>query len=56
MKQHFATASDCYKAGKKLKPRGVMLHATGANNPNLKRYVRTGKRTCDSWLNHPPKK
>jgi N-acetylmuramoyl-L-alanine amidase len=39
MKQYFATASDCYKAGKKLKPRGVMLHATGANNPNLKRYV-----------------
>lgn len=29
----------CYKAGKKLNVKGVMVHSTGANNPNLKRYV-----------------
>ncbi len=31
--------NDCYKAGAKLKPKGVMVHSTGANNPNIKRYV-----------------
>jgi N-acetylmuramoyl-L-alanine amidase len=39
MKQYFATESDCYKAGRPMVPRGVMLHSTGANNPNLRRYV-----------------
>lgn len=29
----------CYKTGAKIKPRGVMVHSTGANNPTLKRYV-----------------
>ena len=33
------TNCDAYKAGKKIKPKGVMVHSTGANNPNLKRYV-----------------
>lgn len=33
------TNNDCYKAGKKITPKGVMVHSTGANNPNLKRYV-----------------
>ncbi len=33
------TANDCYKAGKTIVPRGVMLHSTGANNPKLCRYV-----------------
>lgn len=31
--------NDCYKAGRKITPKGVMVHSTGANNPNLKRYV-----------------
>lgn len=31
--------NDCYKAGRSIIPRGVMLHSTGANNPNLRRYV-----------------
>ncbi|NLZ54921.1 MAG: amidase [Thermoanaerobacteraceae bacterium] len=31
--------NDCYKAGRKIKPRGIMVHSTGANNPWLKRYV-----------------
>ncbi len=29
----------CYKAGKKIVPKGIMVHSTGANNPWLKRYV-----------------
>lgn len=33
------TENDCYKAGKKLAPRGVMVHSTGADNSNLRRYV-----------------
>jgi hypothetical protein len=33
------TKNDCYKAGRKITPKGVMVHSTGANNPNLKRYV-----------------
>lgn len=31
--------NDCYKAGRKITPKGIMWHSTGANNPNLKRYV-----------------
>ncbi|MEA4934908.1 MAG: N-acetylmuramoyl-L-alanine amidase [Lawsonibacter sp.] len=33
------TANDCYKSGKTIVPRGVMIHSTGANNPKLCRYV-----------------
>ena len=29
----------CYKAGRTIKPKGIMVHSTGANNPYLKRYV-----------------
>lgn len=33
------TNNDCYKTGEKIKPKGIMVHSTGANNPNLSRYV-----------------
>lgn len=33
------TNNACYKAGRTIAPRGIMVHSTGANNPNLKRYV-----------------
>ena len=33
------TANDCYKTNQWIKPKGVMVHSTGANNPTLKRYV-----------------
>lgn len=33
------TNNRCYKAGRKIKPKGIMVHSTGANNPKLKRYV-----------------
>ncbi len=41
------TANDCYKAGRTIKPKGVMVHSTGANNPNLKRYVQPVSTTPD---------
>ena len=34
-----ATWSECYKEGKTISPSGIVVHSTGANNPNLKRYV-----------------
>lgn len=37
--QQFATKNKCYITGTKITPCGVMVHSTGANNPNLKRYV-----------------
>ena len=33
------TGNDCYQANRWIKPAGVMVHSTGANNPNLRRYV-----------------
>ena len=35
----FLTENDCFAAGENLWARGVMVHSTGANNPNLSRYV-----------------
>ena len=39
LKKLIFTNNRCYKAGKTIKPKGIMVHSTGANNPNLKRYV-----------------
>ena len=33
------TENDCYRAGRTIAPKGIMVHSTGADNPNLKRYV-----------------
>ena len=33
------TKSDCYKTKRKMTPKGIVVHSTGVNNPNLKRYV-----------------
>lgn len=33
------TENDCYKSGKTIDVKGIMVHSTGANNPNLSRYV-----------------
>lgn len=41
MKLHklILTNNACYKAGRTIKPKGIMVHSTGANNPYLKRYI-----------------
>ena len=33
------TENAWYKAGRKVTPKGIMVQSTGANNPNLRRYV-----------------
>lgn len=33
------TRNDCYLRGRTIRPRGVMVHSTGANNPWLRRYL-----------------
>lgn len=33
------TNNRCYKSGKTITAKGIVVHSTGANNPNLKRYV-----------------
>lgn len=54
----FLTKNDCYKSGKTIQPKGVMVHSTGANNPNLKRYVQPddgvlGVNNNQNDWNHP---
>lgn len=39
LRQQFLTKNDCYKAGRTITVRGVMVHSTGANNPKISRYV-----------------
>lgn len=39
LRQLILTKNDCYKAGEKITPKGVMVHSTAANNPWLMRYV-----------------
>lgn len=54
LRKAILTANDCYKAGAKLSPRGIMWHSTGANNPNLKRYVPDldGRLGVNKYNNH----
>ena len=33
------TNNDCYLRGRYIRPRGVMVHSTGAANPYLRRYI-----------------
>ena len=37
LRQQLLTKNDCYRAGKTIRPRGVMVHSTGANNPRVAR-------------------
>lgn len=39
LRRQLLTENDCYKAGRNITPKGVMVHSTGANNPKLSRYV-----------------
>lgn len=36
--QSYFTENECYKVGRKMSPKGIIVHSTGANNPYLKRY------------------
>lgn len=47
------TKNNCYKAGKKITVKGIMVHSTGANNPWLKRYLPDdGKIGKNQYNNH----
>lgn len=37
--QCYLKENDCYKTGRAITPKGVMVHSTGANNPKVARYV-----------------
>lgn len=37
--QCYQTKNPCYRKGTPMKPVGIVVHSTGANNPNLCRYV-----------------
>lgn len=54
LKQFYLTENECYKRNVKISPKGFMLHSTGANNPNLKRYVPNfdGSIGNNSYNNH----
>lgn len=39
LRRQLLTENDCYKAGRTITPKGVMVHSTGANNPKVSRYV-----------------
>ena len=49
----YLTNNNCYKAGKKIVPKGIMVHSTGSNNPWLKRYLPDdGKIGKNQYGNH----
>ena len=48
------THNDCYLRGRYIRPRGVMVHSTGAANPYLRRYLspddgRLGEPSSRHW-------
>jgi len=46
------TNSTCYKGTSIMTIKGVLWHSTGANNPNLKRYVQPSDNAPDKdeWI------
>lgn len=46
------TQSTCYKGTRTMEVKDVLWHSTGANNPNLKRYVQPSDNAADrtEWL------
>ena len=57
LRQQLLTKNDCYRAGKTIRPRGVMVHSTGANNPRVARYIpgddEIGRNTGGSHWDQP---
>lgn len=50
----YATENACYQRSEWQYPEGVMVHSTGANNPNLRRYVQPddGRLGANPYDNH----
>ena len=54
----YATKSDCYQEGERQDIKRIIVHSTGCNNPNLKRYVqpddgKIGKNRYNNSWNEP---
>ena len=45
--QDFATTSGCYRAGKTITVKGLMLHSVGCNQPDPKVFARFWKNSDD---------
>lgn len=45
--QCILTESTCYKKTGRMTPKGILWHCTGANNPDLKRYVQPSNSTAN---------
>lgn len=56
LKRLYLEKNLCYKSGEIIKPAGIMVHSTGANNPNLRRYVPipTEKINSNNWNQPTP--
>ena len=39
LRKQYLTKNDCYRAGRTIRPQGIMVHSTGSNNPSVARYV-----------------
>ena len=54
LRKYILTENDCYKSNRQIKPIGIMVHSTGANNPNLRRYINPddGFLGVNSYGNH----
>ena len=49
------TKNECYITGKRHTVKGIMVHSTGANNPNINRYVDIGtKYSSNHWNQFRP--
>ena len=57
LREQLLTRNECYIVGQTMKPRGVMVHSTGANNPRVARYVpgdeEIGRNTGGNHWNQP---
>lgn len=38
--EHILTNSDCYKAGRTIRPRGIMVHSTGVAQPDVNVFLK----------------
>lgn len=54
--EHILTNSDCYKAGRTIKPKGIMVHSTGVAQPDvnvfLKAWDKPGVNACVHAIVH----
>ncbi len=39
--QHFLTGNDCYKIGRTIRPKGIMVHSLGVAQPNVQVFLDT---------------